>query len=95
MVREGKQSFSKVARDLDLMETSVREWVQQAAVDTGQEPSDALTTAERAEIEQLQRDVKRLNSPGWRIYVKPRCRAIRLAPRFRDFEVTAKLQAST
>lgn len=60
LVREGKQSFSKVARDLDLMETSVREWVKQAEVDAGPGPSDVLTTAERAEIAQLRRDVKRL-----------------------------------
>ena len=60
LVREGGRSIPEVARDLDLTETSLREWMKQAAVDAGQGPAGALTTAERAELTHLRRDVKRL-----------------------------------
>ena len=60
LVREGGRSIREVARDLDLTETALREWVKQAAVDAGQGSTGALTTAERAELAQLRRDVKRL-----------------------------------
>ncbi len=60
LVREGGQGVSRVARDLDLTETALREWVKRAEIDAGEGPTDALTTAERAELSQLRRDVKRL-----------------------------------
>jgi len=59
LVREGGRSIREVARDLDLTETALREWVKQAAVDTSQGATGALATAER-EIARLRRDVKRL-----------------------------------
>jgi transposase len=43
-----------VARDLDLTETSVREWVRQADVDAGRR--EGLTTEERAELARLRRE---------------------------------------
>jgi len=60
LVREGGRTITAVARDLDLTETALRDWVRQAAVDSGQNPSGSLTTAERAELAQLRRDVRRL-----------------------------------
>lgn len=60
LVREGGRTIAAVARDLDLTETALRDWVRQAAVDSGQGSSGALTTAERAEFAQLRRDVRRL-----------------------------------
>ncbi|NOT33125.1 MAG: transposase [Candidatus Eisenbacteria bacterium] len=60
LVREGGHGMSKVARELDLTETALREWVKRAEIDAGQSPTDALTTAERVELSQLRRDVKRL-----------------------------------
>ena len=51
-------SIGKVAQDLDLTETALREWVRQA-----EEPAASgagLTAAERKELEQLRRDNKRL-----------------------------------
>ena len=60
LVREGGQAISQVARDLDLTETVLRDWVKRAEIDSGNGPTDALTTAERAELAQLRRDVKRL-----------------------------------
>ena len=60
LMREDGQGVSRVARDLDLTETALREWVKRAEIDAGEGPTDALTTAERAELSQLRRDVKRL-----------------------------------
>lgn len=60
LVREGMRSVQQVAAEFDLTETSLREWVSRAGIEAGRGPSDALTTAERAELAQLRRDVKRL-----------------------------------
>ena len=43
-----------MCRDLDLTETAVRRWVQQAEIDAGQRPG--LTTAERIELAELRRE---------------------------------------
>jgi transposase-like protein len=45
-----------MARDLDLTETAVREWVKQADVDDGRR--DGLTTAEREELSWLRKEVR-------------------------------------
>ena len=47
-----------MARDFDLTETAVREWVRQADVDAGRR--DGLTTTEREELAQLRRENRRL-----------------------------------
>ena len=36
--RRGDRSIGQVARDFDLTETAVREWVRQAEVDAGERP---------------------------------------------------------
>ena len=46
----GDRSIGQVARDLDLMETSVRHWVKQAEVDHRRGPENALTTEEKEEL---------------------------------------------
>ncbi len=56
----GDRSIPQVAKDLDLTETSLRKWVQQADVDVGEGPAEALTTAEREELSRLRKQVKRL-----------------------------------
>lgn len=60
LVRDGGRSIPEVARSLDLTETSLREWVERAKIEVGQGPPDALTAAERAELQHLRRDNKRL-----------------------------------
>ena len=60
LVREGGKGVGQVSRELDLTETSVRQWVSQAAVDAGEGPAGALTTAERQELSTLRREVKQL-----------------------------------
>lgn len=54
----GDRSIGQVARDFDLTETAVREWVRQADVDAGRR--DGLTSTEREELSQLRRENRRL-----------------------------------
>ena len=60
LIRKSGKSIGAVARDLDLTETAVRRWVEQAEVDSGGGPAGALTTAEREELAQLRRRVRTL-----------------------------------
>ncbi len=54
----GDRSIGQVARDFDLTETAVREWVKQADVDAGRR--EGLTSTEREELSQLRRENRRL-----------------------------------
>jgi transposase len=56
----GGRSVGQVAADLDLTETALREWVKRAATDAGKSPPNVLTTAERDELSELRKRVKRL-----------------------------------
>jgi transposase-like protein len=60
LVRDSDKPVRTIARELDLTETALRRWVQQAEVDAGRGPVGALTTSEREELAQLRRDNKRL-----------------------------------
>jgi transposase-like protein len=60
LVRTSGKSVSVIARELDLTETALRRWVQQAEVDAGRGAVGALTTSEREELAQLRRENKRL-----------------------------------
>jgi transposase-like protein len=60
LVRDSDKSVTAIARELDLTETALRRWVQQAEVDAGRGPTGALTTSEREELVQLRRETKRL-----------------------------------
>lgn len=53
-------NMSKVARDLDLTETSLRNWVKQAEIDAGKGPEGALTSSEREELQRLRRENRTL-----------------------------------
>ena len=55
---EGK-SIGAVARDLDLTETALREWVQRARANRTRGRS-GLTTAEREELTQLRKENRQL-----------------------------------
>lgn len=59
LCRRGDRSVGQVARDFDLTETAVREWVKQAERDSGQR-ADGLTSDERAELAVLRKDNRRL-----------------------------------
>jgi transposase-like protein len=58
LVREGGRSIGQVSQDLDLADSLVRMWLKQAEVDDGKGAVGALTTAEKAELSQLRREVK-------------------------------------
>ena len=60
LVRESGKSVGAVAREPDLTETALREWVRQAEVDAGRGAPGALTTAEREELGQLRRENRTL-----------------------------------
>lgn len=60
LCRSGGESIGEVCKRLDLTETAVRRWVEQAQVDEVGGTSDALTSAEREELQQLRRENKRL-----------------------------------
>ena len=53
-------NLSRVARDLDLTESSLRNWVKQAEIDAGRGPEGALTSEEREELRRLRRQVHTL-----------------------------------
>jgi transposase len=55
LVRQDGNTVASVARDLDLTETAVREWVRRADLDDGHR-SDGLTTDEREELARLRRE---------------------------------------
>jgi len=59
MVRE-VGNLSRVARDLDLTETSLRAWMKQADIDEGRGPDGALTSDEREELRRLRRENRTL-----------------------------------
>lgn len=56
LVRQGDRTIPTLCREMDLTETAVRRWVEQAAVDAGDKAG--LTTAEREELRRLRREVR-------------------------------------
>src|SRR5262245_19533346 len=58
LCQRGDRSIGEVARDFDLTETAVREWVKQAEIDAGERAG--LSSAERAELAELRRENRRL-----------------------------------
>jgi transposase len=60
LCQRGDRSVGQVARDFDLTETAVREWVKQAERDAGTRQDGGLTTEERRELAELRRENRRL-----------------------------------
>ena len=60
LVRESGKTVGEVAHELDLTETALRHWVQQADIDQGKGPEGALTTAEKEELTKLRRENRTL-----------------------------------
>jgi transposase len=56
---EGK-TIPQVARDLDLTESSVRNWVERARADRGKGKPGVATTAEKEELATLRKEVRQL-----------------------------------
>ena len=59
LCQRGDRSVGQVAKDFDLTETAVREWLKQAERDAGT-GDGGLTTSEREELNQLRREARRL-----------------------------------
>lgn len=60
LCRVGDRTVSQVARDLDLTETALREWLAKADIEAGKGPPGALNAEERGELAELRKRVKRL-----------------------------------
>jgi len=60
LCKVGDRNIKQVAKDLDLTETALRDWVKRADIDAGKGPPEALTTAEREELARLRRELKRV-----------------------------------
>jgi transposase len=58
LVRAGR-SPKALAKEFEPSEQTIRNWVKQAALDTGQR-TDGLTSEERAELRQLRRENRQL-----------------------------------
>jgi transposase len=58
LVRAGR-SPKALAQEFEPSEQTIRNWVKQAALDSGQR-TDGLTSAEQAELRQLRREVRQL-----------------------------------
>ena len=60
LCQRGDRSVGQVAKDFDLTETAVREWVRQAERDAGTRDDGGLTSGERRELAELRRENRRL-----------------------------------
>jgi transposase len=58
LCQRGERTVGQIAKDFDLTETAVRDWVKQAEVDAGER--DGLTSSEREELAALRRENRRL-----------------------------------
>jgi len=56
LVLEQGKTVAAAARDLDLTESSLRNWVEQVRTDAGRGKPGALTTAEREELSRLRKE---------------------------------------
>ena len=56
----GDRTIGQVAAELDLTETSLREWLRRADVEAGKARPEVLAMDEREELRELRKRVKRL-----------------------------------
>ena len=60
LYRDSGESLRAVSAKLGITENSLRRWVKQADIDAGNGPEGALTSAEKDEVRQMKREIKRL-----------------------------------
>jgi transposase len=60
LVREGSKGLAQVAKDLDLADSVLRNWVNEATGGEGNGPAGALSTAEREELVRLRKENRHL-----------------------------------
>lgn len=54
LVRSAGKPVAQICRELDLTETAVRRWIDQARIDAGE--AEGLTTKEREELARLRKE---------------------------------------
>jgi transposase len=59
VVQSGK-TVHQVAKEMGLTESALRRWVKQAQIDQQSDPQGRLTSSERKELNELRRDLKRV-----------------------------------
>jgi transposase len=60
LCQQGDRSVGQVAKDFDLTETAVREWVRQAERDAGTRSDGGLTSSGQQELARLRRENRQL-----------------------------------
>lgn len=62
LTKLGDRTIEQVAKDLDLTDSALRRWVQQldAVAQKPEQAPDVVTLAEKAELAELRREVKKL-----------------------------------
>lgn len=60
LCKAGDRTIGQVAKDLDLTETALREWVNRADLAASTNSGDTLSAEERDELRELRKRVKRL-----------------------------------
>uniref|UniRef100_UPI0026146B15 transposase n=1 Tax=Acaryochloris sp. IP29b_bin.137 TaxID=2969217 RepID=UPI0026146B15 len=60
IVNQSGKPVSQVAKEMGLTESALRKWVKQAQVDRQSDPQGQLTSAERQELNELRRELKRV-----------------------------------
>jgi len=58
LYRSGGVSMDALAKQLGIASTTVANWIRQARIDDGEQPG--ITTADRDELTQLRREIRRL-----------------------------------
>jgi len=58
LVKEGPRSVGEIARDLDLTESALRNWVNQYEVDSG--IREGVSTEEHEELRRLRHEIRQL-----------------------------------
>jgi len=58
LVKEGGRKITDVARELGMTSESLRNWIRQYDIDTGER--EGLTTSEREELQRLRREIRTL-----------------------------------
>ena len=60
IVEESGKPISRVAKEMGLTESALRNWVKQSKIDGGRSGQGPLTTEEREELKTLRRELKRV-----------------------------------
>ena len=54
------KSIADTARDIGISESGLRRWIEQAQIDSGDNPTEALTSTERQELNRIRRELRQV-----------------------------------